>query len=422
MTAPVFADEGLEKLCAGWLLGARVPQIAAVVPRLHDGLFTFGPARALAASARANMAAGEAIDIATLAGDLRGTVHATSASVLAQWHVEYDALLTPITSILDGLEDLERQRVARTIRHLPAESTGAGSLATIAAAVQSAPTPGGVEIVTAFDGVLDVLREFESPQTTRILTGIGALDGLTGGFQPGDLVIVGARTSAGKSVMGLRLARGVWHTQRRPVLFHSLEMGRSQLIRRCIADEAQVDNWRVQRAAWSHDGEQERVYQAAKVVAEWRGLHILDANLPFPDAVAVYEQWAAQQQAPGMLVVDYIGLVRGVPGVERRYQELGIITHTLKALARRLKMVVVAVSQLNRQSATSLAPPQLHELRESGDLEQDADCVLLLHTPKADDGLDWQPLEVIVAKHRSGSLGTVTLDFTRRFCRIEDAA
>jgi replicative DNA helicase len=124
----------------------------------------------------------------------------------------------------------------------------------------------------------------------------------------------------------------------------------------------------------------------------------------------------------GVCSVDYIGLVRGVRGAERRYQELGIITHTLKAMARRLGIVVVAVSQLNRQAASSDGPPQLHELRESGDIEQDADTVMLLHAPHLESANihEQRQLDCIIAKQRSGRLGTIELGFVRDFCRIEE--
>lgn len=422
MTAVTYADEGLERQFCGWLVGAPAAELARHLPRIREDLFTMGVGRMLVAAVRQRFAAGATIDAASLLTAIRAEGSDMSASLLAHWHVEWSEMVAPPTSMLDALEDLEMQRIARTIRQTPPAATGRDSVDNIRDALGLVPTTDGAKTVAAFDAALEVTREFAAPLQSRIRTGIGPLDRMVGGFRPGELVVVGARTSQGKSVFALRLARGIYQAEQRPVLYHSLEMSRQELVKRCIADLAGIENWRVQRAAWFDRTQEAAAVQSARAIAEWRGLHFLDASVPFSDTCALYEQWAAMHGNAAAILVDYIGLIRGVRGAERRYQELGIITHTLKAMARRLGIVIVAVSQLNRQAASSEGPPQLHELRESGDIEQDADTVMLLHAPhhESHDVVAQRHLDCIIAKQRSGGLGTIELGFVREFCRIEE--
>lgn len=418
-----YADEALERQLCGWALTAGRQALANVLARLRPGLCTQPLARAILSAVRRRLLAGDVIDAAAVYADLRDANQPVTAGTLAQWHDEWAELGTLGTLMLDVLEDYERQRTARSIRGLVPEPTGIASLGSIRAHLDAIPVSGGASIVPILDVAVEATASLDAPQsTTWIRTGLSCVDHYVGGFKPGDLVVVGARTSVGKSAFAARLARGVRHVTGRPVLYHTIEMSRRELLCRWIADVAAIENWRVQRGRFADDHERLRAHEAVRAISGWHGLSILDVAGTFAEHLASYEQFVAQNPTAAVIVVDYLGLIRGVEGASARYQEIGIITHTLKAMAKRLGVVIVAVSQLNRQSASGDRAPALYDLRESGDIEQDSDCVLLLHVPERERENDRQELTVIVAKNRSGGLGSFTVDFDKRYCRIEERA
>lgn len=335
---------------------------------------------------------------------------------------EYHGGDAPLTGYLEVLRDARKQRAARTVRQTPAALTGQASLDAIDVALAQVPPSGAVVGHEAGRAVREWLRGLDDPALgTAVASGVGALDHkLGGGFSPGSLVIIGARTSQGKSVLALRLARGIAETTGRAVLFHALEMGERELVGRLVADRATLENYRVQKAGgaeWSLE-EQIRLADAARGI-QTLPLTFRTQDAPWPDHLAAYARWRAEHPDAVALVVDYVGLIRGAQA-ERRYQELGVIAHGLKQFAAATGLVVLAVSQLNRSAGQSDDPPALHQLRESGDLEQDADCVLLLHLPERQSGDDPTSMDVDVAKQRHGACGAVRLWFDRRYCRIED--
>jgi replicative DNA helicase len=258
---------------------------------------------------------------------------------------------------------------------------------------------------------------------TGVETGFSDLDQMTRGFQPGDLVIVAARPSMGKTSLVLNIAEQA-SIRGTTVGFFSLEMSREQLFIRLLTSVARIDSHRLMTGTVG-----QRDYQQLS-----HAIGVLsDARLFIDDSpgVGVLEMRAkarrlAAEHGLGLLVIDYLQLMTGRGRFENRTLELAAISRGLKGLAKELGVPVVALSQLSRApEARSDHRPLLSDLRESGALEQDADVVLMLY--RADMYPDAQPddegkAELIVAKQRNGPTGTVHLAFLKQHTRFEDLA
>lgn len=251
---------------------------------------------------------------------------------------------------------------------------------------------------------------------TGLATHYTVLDELTTGFQPSDLIVVAARTSVGKTAFALSVARNV-SRHGGTVLFHSFEMSRDQLFLRLLAADARIEIRRLRSGRLS-DVEWHRVYDCAQRLAD---VPILIDDLSEPTCRSVRAR-ARAAKGLSLIVVDYLGLMAGQGKFDNRTQEIGTITRGLKRIAREFNVPVLALSQLNRSPEQRRAKrPQLSDLRESGDIEQDASVVILLYRPEeADEGI----AEAIVAKQRNGPVGTARLawlDYCARFENLEAA-
>lgn len=282
--------------------------------------------------------------------------------------------------------------------------------------------PASAELVSLADALSGYLESVEAAQqggTAGVPTGLADLDRLTGGLKRGDLVILAARPSIGKSALAFNLARHAAGAGVGVVVF-SLEMSAHQIAERLVAAEARVDSKRlregyVDQAEWARVGEAIGVLEALPV---W----ICDrAALALPDLVRIATAAVAEKHA-GLVVVDYVGLVR-VPGERDPRLQVKAASAALKALARDAGVPVLAISQLNRGvEARESHTPRLSDLRESGDLEQDADLVLLLareevHNPNTDRrGI----ADLIVAKNRNGPTGAIPLRWLPEQVRFAD--
>ncbi len=265
-------------------------------------------------------------------------------------------------------------------------------------------------------------------ESKKLITGIGTgftdLDQMTRGLQAGDLVIVAARPSMGKTSLVLNIAEHASLKDGRTVGFFSLEMSREQLFIRLLTSVARIDAHRLMTGAVG-----QRDYQGLS-----HAIGVLsDAKLFIDDSpgVGVLEMRAksrrlAAEHGLDLIVIDYLQLMTGRGRFENRTLELAAISRGLKALAKEVGVPVVALSQLSRApEARSDHRPLLSDLRESGALEQDADLVLMLF--RADMYPDAKPedqgkAELIVAKQRNGPTGTVELAFLKQHTRFEDLA
>ena len=250
---------------------------------------------------------------------------------------------------------------------------------------------------------------------TGVPSGFGDLDELTTGFQPGDLVIIGGRPSMGKTALGLNIAQHVALEMREPVAVFSLEMSKEQLALRMLCAEAMVDSNSV-RKGFIRKEDWHKLTSAAGRLAE-APIYIDDSS-----GTSVLEMRAKARRLKmehhgglGLVVVDYLQLMRGRGNFERREQEISEISRSLKGLAKELKVPVIALSQLNRGvEARNDKRPSLADLRESGAIEQDADVIIFLYRDEVynrNNPSNKGEAEVIVAKQRNGPTDTIKLTF-----------
>ncbi len=253
--------------------------------------------------------------------------------------------------------------------------------------------------------------------------GYDDLDELLSGLQPSTLNIVGARPAMGKSAFGLGIATHVAKHSGKPVLFFSLEMGHAELTQRIIASEAKVDSTKLRTGNLSE--------------SDWSKIGLAVGRLEVPlflddnPQVTVMEIRAkarrvkSQHGGLSVILIDYLQLMSGSGTAENRQLEVSEISRNLKILARELEVPIVAFSQLSRNlEARADKRPMLADLRESGSLEQDADVVMFLYRDEVynPESPDKGSAEVIVAKHRSGPIGTKRLVFLGQYTRFDNAA
>jgi replicative DNA helicase len=289
-------------------------------------------------------------------------------------------------------------------------------------------------------------RRYERKQAvTGVPTGYHKLDSMTAGLQPGDLVIIAARPSMGKTsfVMNMVLNAAmtkVKHEDGRdrhpfPALVFSLEMSKESLCERLLCSEARVDSMKL-RGGFLETKDWIRITTAAGKLAE-APIHIDDSGSPtLLEIRAKARRWRSDNnlfwggaEQMGMIVIDYLQLVQGrASRDDNRQREISEISRGLKALAKELRVPVLALSQLNR-SLESRADkrPMLSDLRESGAIEQDADVIAFIYRDEVyskdqckeeDKGV----AEIIIGKQRNGPTGTARLAFLNMYTRFENLA
>lgn len=256
---------------------------------------------------------------------------------------------------------------------------------------------------------------------TGLATGFGEFDIKTAGLQPSDLIIVAGRPSMGKSAWVSCVCEHIGITLKKPLAFFSLEMSKEQLVQRMLCSHARVDAQKVRTGYLSHQDWPKLTSAAGK---------LSDAPIFIDDtpAQSILEIRAKARRMKlqhdiQLIVVDYLQLMQGSGGSESRQQEISEISRSLKALAREIRVPVVAVSQLSRavESRTGNRP-MLSDLRESGAIEQDADLVVFLfreeyYNPSEENR---NKAEAIIAKQRNGPIGTVELVFLKEWTRFDN--
>jgi replicative DNA helicase len=258
---------------------------------------------------------------------------------------------------------------------------------------------------------------------TGVTSGYADLDRLTAGLQPSDLIIIAGRPSMGKTAFVLNIAANAALRSGTGVAVFSLEMSKEQLALRMLCSEARVDLARV-RTGHLAPGELGELAQSAHVLIS-TPIYIDDTP-----AITVLELrakarrlWRDPNAKLGLIIVDYLQLMRSSEGKDSREQEISEISRSLKALAKELQVPVIALSQLNRQVENRSPPkPRLSDLRESGAIEQDADVIMFIYREEVyvEDTEKRGIAEIIVAKQRNGPIGNVELAFLREFTRFEN--
>jgi replicative DNA helicase len=276
------------------------------------------------------------------------------------------------------------------------------------------------------DGAFERIDELhrEKGKLRGIATGYTDLDGLLGGLQRSDLIVLAARPSCGKTAFALDIARAAATKLRVPVGIFSLEMSKEQLVDRMICSEANVDLWRMRTGKLNESGEVnefERIGHALGSLSE-APIFIDDSANANIMEIRTKARRLQMEHGLGMIVVDYLQLMEGrsKSAEANRVQEIAEITRGLKSIARELNVPVLALSQLSRSvELQKPAIPRLAHLRESGSIEQDADVVLFIYRKAADRNYRPEDLspeeqnlaEIHIAKHRNGPTGVVKLFF-----------
>ena len=280
-----------------------------------------------------------------------------------------------------------------------------------------------ISIKEAMSRIAKQLEEGGAPVGLR--TGFTALDDRTGGFQPGDLIILAARPSMGKTALGLTMARNMALDRDDPrmVAFFSMEMGADQIAQRLVCATTGIESEKIRK----------------RVCSEEEHRRLLDACATFENAPLMIDDTAGQtvmevragarrmkmQHNIQAIFVDYLQLMHS-PRAESRQQEIAIISRGLKGLARELEIPVIAMAQLNRMvEGRADKRPLMSDLRESGAIEQDADVVLLIHREEYYDVQNVKPethgiAELIIAKQRNGPTGSLELQFNKKLAMFSD--
>lgn len=262
-------------------------------------------------------------------------------------------------------------------------------------------------------------------KVTGTATGFGHLDALTSGLQPGNLIILAGRPSMGKTALALMFASNVALRQELPVLVFSLEMSRSELERRLLSAEADVEAMKIHRGVLNREEWGRLVNATSKLMPA--PILIDDSNgLRVTELRAKARRIKMRNPDLALVVVDYLQLMSANTTSENRVQEVSQISRMLKVLAGDLDVPVVALSQLSRQvEQRHDKRPMLSDLRDSGSLEQDGDVVVFVYRDEYyhPEDTDQEGIaEIIVAKQRNGPTGTVKLSFVKRFAKFSTLA
>ena len=281
-------------------------------------------------------------------------------------------------------------------------------------------------VVQLLDRVTE-LHENGAEEVTGVRTGYFDLDRMTAGFQPGDLIVLAARPSMGKTALALNIAEHVAVQEGLPVVVFSMEMGASQLALRLVGSLGRIDQQHLRTGALKDD-EWGRLTEAIEKLGRVN-MYIDESPALTPGEVRARARRQARQCGQlGLIVVDYLQLMSGSGGAneENRATVIGEISRGLKSLAKELKCPVIALSQLNRsvESRTDKRP-MMSDLRESGAIEQDADVIMFIYrdeyyTKEAckEPGV----AEIIIGKQRNGPTGTVKLTFLKPLTKFDNLA
>jgi replicative DNA helicase len=260
---------------------------------------------------------------------------------------------------------------------------------------------------------------------TGVPSGFRDLDRITSGFQEGNLVVIAARPSMGKSALGLGVAANLAVRKNVPVALFTLEMSKSEVTQRLMCSEAKVESQRLRTGKLSAD-DWPRLTAACDKLAK-APMYVDDTgSITMMEIRSKARRLKSRHPDLGLIIVDYLQLMTSGTTAENRVQEVSQISRSLKVLARDLDVPIVALSQLSRAvEQRHDKRPILSDLRESGSIEQDADIVMFIYRDEyynAEESDQQGLAEVIVAKHRNGPTDTVKLSFLKRYAKFSDLA
>jgi replicative DNA helicase len=384
-------------------------------------------------------AKGEPVDAITITDELderseleaaggQSRIAELAALVPSTSNVEHYARIVKEMSTLRGLVRAG-QEIARLGQERPGEVTDL-----VDRAEQIVFELGQQRVTSDFAHIEALLKEsFEritqlyeaGAEITGVPSGYRELDLLTSGFQPGNLVILAARPSMGKSALGLCVAANLGVRHSVPVALFTLEMSKSEVTQRMMCSEAKVESQRLRSGRLAPDdwprltAACDRLMKAPIYVDDTGSTTIMELR-------SKARRLKSREPNLGLIIVDYLQLMTAGTSAENRVQEVSQISRALKVLARELEVPILAMSQLSRAvEQRHDKRPLLSDLRESGSLEQDSDLVFFVYRDEYYLGEESEQqgiAEVILAKHRNGPTGTVKLSFLRRYAKFADLA
>jgi replicative DNA helicase len=279
-------------------------------------------------------------------------------------------------------------------------------------------------VVQLIDRVTE-LHENGAEEVTGIRTGFYELDRMTAGLQAGDLIVLAARPSMGKTAFALNIAENVAVQEGLPVAVFSMEMGASQLALRMVGSLGRINQSGL-RTGKLNDDEWGRLSEA---VDRLKNANVFIDETPALNSAelrARARRQARQCGKLGLIVIDYLQLMSGSSSSEEnRATEIGEISRGLKALAKELQCPVIALSQLNRSvESRNDKRPMMSDLRESGAIEQDADVIMFIYRDDYYNKESKEPgiAEIVIGKQRNGPVGTVKLTFLKPLTRFDNLA
>src|ERR671922_135969 len=383
-------------------------------------------------------ARGEPVDAITLVDELeergeledvgdRTRIHELAALVPATANAAHYARIVREMATLRGLIDAG-QRIAELGWERPGETAHL-----VDRAEQVIFELSQSRVSTEFSHIEALLKEsFEritalyeaGEELTGVPSGFRDIDRLTSGFQPGNLIIVAARPSMGKSALGLCMAANIAVRHQYPVALFTLEMSKSEVTQRLMCSEAKVESQRLRSGKLAAD-DWPRLTAACDKLAK-APIYVDDTGSITMMEIRSKASRLKQKHAElGLIIVDYLQLMTSGTSAENRVQEVSQISRSLKVLARDLDVPILAMSQLSRAvEQRHDKRPILSDLRESGSIEQDSDLVFFIYRDEYyNEDSDQQGLaEVILAKHRNGPTDAVKLSFLKRYAKFADLA
>ncbi|MBU4209194.1 MAG: replicative DNA helicase, partial [Proteobacteria bacterium] len=277
------------------------------------------------------------------------------------------------------------------------------------------------------DGNIETIEKRQGNKTlvTGVPTGFTRLDNLTSGLQKSELIILAARPSMGKTALALNIARNAAVDANVPVAVFSLEMSKEQLSMRLLCSEARIDSSRLRGGFFSME-DWRKLTDAAGVLSD-TSIFIDDTPNISAMEIRAKARRLKMEKNIGLVVIDYLQLMKSRMSAERRDLEISEISRSLKALAKELDVPVMALSQLNRMlEQRNDKQPRLSDLRESGALEQDADVVAFIYRDEMYNSDENNPkkgtADILIRKNRNGPTGEATLTFLASYTRFENIA
>ena len=379
------------------------------------------------------------IDVITVSEYLEGTGQINNIGGLS--YLGQLAKNTPSAANIAAYADIVRERsVLRQLIEVGSEITGSGFETRGRTAVEllddaerkvfAIAEHGGraalgprciSEVLTSAVNRIETLFESASP-ITGVATGFTDFDRLTSGLQAADLIIIAGRPSMGKTTLAMNMAEYVGMKTDKPVLIFSMEMPAEQLAMRMLSSLGRIEMQKI-RTGQLKDADWPKLTSAIAMMSEKR-IYIDDNGALGPIEIRSRARRLAKEYGGlGLIVIDYLQLMKVAGTSENRASEISEISRSLKILARELNVPIIALSQLNRSlEQRSDRRPMMSDLRESGAIEQDADLITFIYRDEVynKDSVDKGTAEIIIGKQRNGPIGSLRLTFLGQYSRFEN--